>query len=177
MNSSSKSERQQKIDDIRAETMDKVAVKAEKGFRDTRFNWLRTQPRRRMLVITCFVILGIYGYSTLTDRSGISLISLVAYFACMWLLRIAVRHMANLPPEVIDERMLQVRNNSYRLAYMGLTVFLIIGLFTYVFNKSLSAIFGIPLFTTEQVSNLFWVVFFASLILPGSMIAWTEREV
>jgi len=83
----------------------------------------------------------------------------------------------HLPTEVIDERMLQVRNNSYRLAYLGLTGFVMLAMITFVINQILWKSMGIPLFTAEQVSDLFWVVFFASFILPGSMIAWTEREV
>jgi len=67
-----KSERQQRIDEMRAKSIDKVAIMAERGFRDTRFNWLRTQSRRRMLVLACFTILGIYGYSLLADRPVIS---------------------------------------------------------------------------------------------------------
>lgn len=167
----------------------------EKGTRalltdeNSKFKWLRFQRNRRVLVVLellglVLIALGSY-YSSIKISLGISgeteilWFSLAAIVAIMLtlgsysLLRIAVRGIADAPNELLDERQIQIRDSSYRLAYLGMG-YLILGLFLLMFYGP-----DLRLFESEGNDGSFLVIssLFVFASLPSMFIAWREKDI
>jgi uncharacterized BrkB/YihY/UPF0761 family membrane protein len=89
------------------------------------------------------------------------------------LLRIAVRGIADAPNELLDERQIQIRDSSYRLAYLGMG-YLILGLFLLMFYGP-----DLRLFESEGNDGSFIVIatLFVFASLPSMFIAWREKDI
>jgi hypothetical protein len=89
------------------------------------------------------------------------------------LLRIAVRGLADAPNELLDERQIQIRDSSYRHAYLAMG-YVILGLF-------LLMIYGpdLRLFESEGNDGSFIVIatLFVFASLPSMFIAWREKDI
>ena len=167
----------------------------EKGTRalltdeNSKFKWLRFQRNRRVLVILellglVLIALGSY-YSSIKSSLGLSgeteilWFSLAAIVAIMLtlsaysFLRIAVRGIADAPNELLDERQIQIRDSSYRLAYLGMG-YLILGLFLLMFYGP-----DLRLFESEGNDGSFLVIssLFVFASLPSMFIAWREKDI
>ena len=167
----------------------------EKGTRalltdeNSKFKWLRFQRNRRVLVILellglVLIALGSY-YSSIKSSLGLSgeteilWFSLAAIVAIMLtlgaysLLRISVRGIADAPNELLDERQIQIRDSSYRLAYLGMG-YLILGLFLLMFYGP-----DLRLFESEGNDGSFLVIssLFVFASLPSMFIAWREKDI
>ena len=167
----------------------------EKGTRalltdeNSKFKWLRYQRNRRMLVILellglVVIALGSY-YQSIKTNLNISgaveviTFSLAAIAAIMLtlgtysLLRVAVRGIADAPNELLDERQIQIRDSSYRQAYLAMG-YLILVLFLIMF-------FGpdLRLFEPEGNDGSFLLIasLFAFASLPSMFIAWREKDI
>ena len=167
----------------------------EKGTRalltdeNSKFKWLRFQRNRRILVVlellgVVLIALGSYYTSmksalNLSDATEIITFSVAAILAIMLtlgtysLLRIAVRGIADAPNELLDERQIQIRDSSYRHAYLAMG-YLILGLFLLMF-------YGPDLRLFESEGNDGSFIFIASLFLfaslPSMFIAWREKDI
>jgi hypothetical protein len=167
----------------------------EKGTRalltdeNSKFKWLRYQRNRRMLVVLellglVVIALGSY-YQSVKANLNISgaveviTFSLAAIAAIMLtlgtysLLRVAVRGIADAPNELLDERQIQIRDSSYRHAYLAMG-YLILVLFLVMF-------FGpdLQLFEPEGNDGSFLLIasLFAFASLPSMFIAWREKDI
>ena len=167
----------------------------EKGTRalltdeNSKFKWLRYQRNRRMLVVLellglVVIALGSY-YQSIKTNLNISgaveviTFSLAAIAAIMLtlgtysLLRVAVRGIADAPNELLDERQIQIRDSSYRQAYLAMG-YLILVLFLVMF-------FGpdLQLFEPEGNDGSFLLIasLFAFASLPSMFIAWREKDI
>jgi hypothetical protein len=167
----------------------------EKGTRalltdeNSKFKWLRYQRNRRMLVVLellglVVIALGSY-YQSIKTNLNISgaveviTFSLAAIAAIMLtlgtysLLRVAVRGIADAPNELLDERQIQIRDSSYRQAYLAMG-YLILVLFLVMF-------FGpdLRLFEPEGNDGSFLLIasLFAFASLPSMFIAWREKDI
>ena len=89
------------------------------------------------------------------------------------LLRIAARGIADAPNELLDERQIQIRDSSYRLAYLGMG-YLILGLFLMMFYGP-----DLQLFQPEGNDGSFLLIaaLFAFASLPSMFIAWREKDI
>jgi glycopeptide antibiotics resistance protein len=89
------------------------------------------------------------------------------------LLRVAVRGIADAPNELLDERQIQIRDSSYRQAYLAMG-YLILVLFLVMF-------FGpdLRLFEPEGNDGSFLLIasLFAFASLPSMFIAWREKDI
>jgi hypothetical protein len=167
----------------------------EKGTRalltdeNSKFKWLRYQRNRRMLVVLellglVVIALGSYDQSVkanLNISGAVEVItfSLAAIVAIMLtlgaysLLRVAVRGIADAPNELLDERQIQIRDSSYRHAYLAMG-YLILVLFLVMF-------FGpdLQLFQPEGNDGSFLLIasLFAFASLPSMFIAWREKDI
>ena len=89
------------------------------------------------------------------------------------LLRVAVRGISEAPDELLDERQIQIRNTSYRYAYltMGYLAFFVLGV----------AIGGPELVLFEPQGNdgsyLVIASLFAFASAPSMFLAWRERDI
>ncbi|MEO0422035.1 MAG: hypothetical protein AAF184_06850 [Pseudomonadota bacterium] len=163
--------------ELRREMLQRVEQMAEREFADTRFDWLRSLPRRRALVVVCYTTLVLYGIGVFGGFAVLTLVSLIAYMATLWLLRLAVRSAVDLPEEVVDERMRAVRGVTYREAFIGTMVLMSAYLMVYIGNALLAKQGVFAPITADQLHELAFVMFFAALALPGALYAWRERHV
>ena len=167
----------------------------EKGTRalltdeNSKFKWLRSQRNRRLLVVLnvlgiALVSLGSY-YPTLKTNinldtdTEIVIYSVTAIFVIFLTLgaysylRVAVRGIADAPDELLDERQIQIRNTSYRYAYLAMG-YIVLGLLLLMF-------FGpeLEMFQPEgnDGSYLAIATMFAFTAAPSMILAWRERDI
>ena len=154
-----------------------------------KFNWLRPQRNRRILVVVIWigivlVAMGSYWPTLKTNLSlpgGIDAIvfSVTAIFVILAvvggysLLRVSVRSIADAPDELLDERQIQVRDTSFRYAYylmgyivMALMLLMIIGP-------------KVQLFQPEGNDGSYLVIatLFAFASMPSMVLAWREKDI
>ncbi|MFM2184871.1 MAG: hypothetical protein RIS55_519 [Actinomycetota bacterium] len=167
----------------------------EKGTRalltdeNSKFKWLRSQRNRRLLVVLnvlgiALVSLGSY-FPTLKTNinldadTEIVIFSVTAIFVIFLTLgaysylRVAVRGIADAPDELLDERQIQIRNTSYRYAYLAMG-YIVLGLLLLMF-------FGpeLEMFQPEgnDGSYLAIATMFAFAAAPSMILAWRERDI
>jgi len=167
----------------------------EKGTRalltdeNSKFKWLRSQRNRRVLVVLeifglLLVALASY-YETIKQGLGLSagvelgffialaILAIVLVLGGYSLLRIAVRGIADAPDELLDERQIQIRNTSYRFAYLAMC-YLVLALVLLIF-------FGpeVSLFQAEgnEGSYLMIAMLFAFGSAPSMILAWREKDI
>jgi hypothetical protein len=156
---------------------------------NSKLKWLRYQKNRRVLVVLevlgiVLVALGSYYTSikSALNPSGsteIIVFSLAVILVIMLtlgaysLLRIAARGIADAPNELLDERQIQIRDSSYRLAYLVMG-YLILGLFLLMFYGP-----DLRLFESEGNDGSFIVIatLFGFASLPSMFIAWREKDI
>lgn len=166
----------------------------EKGTRallteeNSKFAWLRSQRNRRALVvleILGLVLIALASYlpglkaeQNLTIQTEIALllaaiVIVMGYLVGYSLLRIAVRGIADAPDELLDERQIQIRNTSFRYAYLSVG-YLVIALLALMF-------FGpeLQLFQAEgnDGSYLMIATLFAFASAPSMILAWREKDI
>ena len=167
----------------------------EKGTRalltdeNSKFKWLRSQRNRRVLVLfqlLCIVLVSLGSYYptlktnlNLDTETEIVVFNVTAIFVVFLglgaysFLRVAVRGIAEAPDELLDERQIQIRNSSYRYAYlaMGWIVFVLI----------LLLLIGPELQFFQPEGNdgsyLMIATLFAFSALPSMILAWRERDI
>jgi len=167
----------------------------EKGTRalltdeNSKFKWLRSQRNRRVLVV--LNILGIVLVSlgsyypvlktnlNLNSETELVVFSVTALFVIFLTLgaysylRIAVRGIADAPDELLDERQIQIRNTSYRYAYLAMCYLILALLLLMFFGPELQ------LFQPEgnDGSYLAIAALFAFAAAPSMILAWRERDI
>lgn len=167
----------------------------EKGTRallsdeNSNFKWLRSQRNRRILVLVnilglVLVALGSY-YPTLKANLDISLeteLTIIVVLALLvvsmvvggyTLLRVAVRGIADAPDELLDERQVQIRNTSFRYAYLAMGYLVLALLLLMFFGPELQ------MFQSEgnDGSYLMIATLFAFAAAPSMILAWREKDI
>lgn len=142
---------------------------------------IRTIPltRRRLAVVlqfSCYPLIlllrQVVGLPT-GLAAGLALIGFVIASVYLYY-RTGLWHFGNAPDEQVDERQIQIRNQAYRYAYVGLSLAVMLG----IIFVTLAVDFRWSLPTTyEQLSPLFWVAWTFVMTLPSSILAWTEPDV
>jgi len=167
----------------------------EKGTRalltdeNSKFKWLRSQRNRRVLVVLnmlgiVLVSLGSYypvlkTNLNLNSETELVVFSVTALFVIFLTLgaysylRIAVRGIADAPHELLDERQIQIRNTSYRYAYLAMCYLVLALLLLMFFGPDLE------LFQPEgnDGSYLAIAALFAFAAAPSMILAWRERDI
>jgi hypothetical protein len=88
-------------------------------------------------------------------------------------LRISVRHVADVPNEELDERILAVRDRMFRAAYITVTALVAI---LWVLATVMVGRKGVVV-TTSLTYGVGFGFFWLMMILPTVFYAWTEPEV
>lgn len=156
---------------------------------NSKYRWLRLQRNRRILVVFMalgFLLISLGSYwptlkanldlSSTQEVTVYSVSAVIGVFLILGsygLLRIAVRGIAEAPNELLDERQIQVRNESYRYAYMFM------GLIVTALMLILIAGPGIELFSPEAQdgSYVLIAVLFTFASLPSMVLAWREKGI
>jgi hypothetical protein len=89
------------------------------------------------------------------------------------LLRVAVRGIADAPDELLDERQIQIRNTSFRYAYLSVG-YLVIALLLLMFYGP-----ELQLFEAEGNDGSFLMIatLFAFASAPSMILAWREKDI
>ncbi len=80
----------------------------------------------------------------------------------------------NAPDDQLDERQMQIRNQAYRYAYMGVSALIVVSMLFLLVSEELKWRITIGY---DQINLLFWTVWTIVMTLPSSILAWTEPEV
>lgn len=154
--------------------MSDVERKAARDFSDTKYDWIRTEARRRLLVIITFALVLAYGLSNYFDLVFVTLPALIGYMICLWLLRMSVRGITDYPDDIVDERMREKRGYTYRYAYLGVMILISAYMVIYIANQVLAKPGYVSPITADQLHDMCFAFFFAGLALPSALYAWTE---
>ena len=149
-----------------------------KDLSDTRWDWLRT-PRGLTVVIglslfILFVAPVIVWF--VDDGIGFVPLSMVAgVFVAWFLLRRAVRLVADAPDDALDERLIEVRNRTYLSAYRAIAGVLGLIVTALLFWSIVEIRAGTPAatfsLTWPQANALVWFVFAQIMLMPSLTLA------
>ena len=143
---------------------------------DIKFNSLRTrQARRRLVVLWVVLFVGEMLTAFLNNSTGvfvsaaITVLLLWGYFA----IRTSVRHVADTPDELLDERQIAVRDRSYLNAYRIISSIFVVA----SFGISLALDMGAHLKNSINWTDSTPLVSICLLVavLPSLVLAWTDR--
>lgn len=160
---------------LRRDALAMIEDQVERDLNDESWAWLRTRNRRRGLVLLTFSILLIYAFGT--ANPFVTLAALVAYGVCLWLLRKATRTITDIPDELVDERMRDVRGVTYRLSYLGTMTLISVYLVIYIGNRLMAQHEWMTELSAADLHDLAFVLFFACMALPSAVFAWREPEI
>lgn len=143
---------------------------------DTRFNFLRTRKSRRLLVFVLAVLTVLVSISSLLPNKAASYVGTLGGLLLLFgylLIRTSVRHIADSPDELLDERQIALRDRSYLHAYRIISsvfTLVLVGLFIRV---DLSE-------SSFDISNWWGVGTWFALILfmaglPSMVVAWLDQ--
>ena len=155
-----------------------VAASAEKVLTDHRFDWLRTSRNRVLLAIATIIVIALVP-AAYAVNSVVGLLAILATFGMYLLLRLAVRSIADLPDEYLDERQVSIRDDAYRAAFLwfaGLVVVMVSALLLLFMFRSTNGVLTLSL-TWETLFGWVWVVIAASMCMPSIVLALRDREV
>lgn len=164
-------------------------VKSLLSDENSKYRWLRSQRNRRILVV--LMALGILLISfgsywptlktnlNLTSTQEITIYTIAAALCTLsvlggyGLLRIAVRGLADAPDELLDERQIQIRNSSYRYAYIVMANVVVVLLILLFVGP------GLELFSTKgnDGSYILIALIFAFSSMPSMVLAWREKDI
>lgn len=161
------------------------AKSVEKQLNDTQWDGLRTRGAKAFLLVSTnlLLVVGTVFLFIVGDNawSALSLIYILLLFAFWFLLRQSVRLVADAPEEALDERLIQIRDRGYVIAYRWLALLVIsLGTALMVFTISVDALtesngftYNIPL-TWPQVQAVFWLIFAYTAMLPSMAVIGQE---
>ncbi len=161
------------------------AKSVQKQLNDTQWDGLRTRGAKIFLLVSTNMLLavGTVFLFTVGDNvwSTLSLIYILLIFAFWFLLRQSVRLVADAPEEALDERLIQIRDRSYVIAYRWLallviilgTALLVFTIFTDFLPESDGFTYSIPL-TWPQIQAVFWLIFAYTAMLPSMAVISQE---
>jgi hypothetical protein len=149
-----------------------------KDLSDTRWNWLRTPRGLTVVIAVSSFILFIAPVIVwfLDDGIGFIPLSMVAgVFVAWFLLRRAVRLVADAPDDALDERQIGIRNRTYLSAYRAIaSVFGLIAT-ALLFWSIVEVRAGVPAatfsLTWPQANALVWFVFAHIMSMPSLTLA------
>jgi hypothetical protein len=163
------------------ETTDRKGV--TKDLADTRWDWLRTPSGLAILIGLTIAVL--YGgpVAVWFFDDGIGLVPLLlvgAIFAVWFLLRRAVRLVADAPDDALDERLIAIRDRMYLSAYRQLVSVIsvaLIGILVWAFWSDQEGGISVALSVTwPQVNAVIWFILGQILVLPSLVLAVALRQ-
>jgi len=170
-----------RINDWLWQTTDRRAV--TRDLADTRWDWLR-RPRGLDAVIA-LSLLALYAGPVavwfIDDGIGILVLVLVASIFGVWfLLRRAVRLVADAPDEALDERLIAIRDRIHLSAYRSLGSLMSVGLVAILAwslwsgeEEGLSVAFSV---TWPQTNAVVWFVLGQIIVSPSLALAIALRQ-
>ena len=136
----------------------------------------RNQKNRRILILLISFLIIVLALSVFIEqpkvRSYLEIATLASVLILYFKLRASVRHVADAPDELLDERLIAIRNAGYLDAYRNMGGICVVYVFTYFLIAS--EIFSLPLPTSETGFSQTIVSYFMWLAcMPSMVLAWT----
>ncbi len=157
-----------KAEKMRADALAQIAPKVRRELEDTRFDWIRSWPRRRVLALATSFFAALLGLGIALEHTPLMVLSLITYALLAYLGRRAVRAIVDWPDELLDERLLEIRNQVFRYAYLGLVCALSVALVLSISFYSLTSLMP----TTDHVAGMLIGLFALAMSLPTIAYAW-----
>lgn len=150
---------------------------------DTKWDWLRTPRGLGVVIATAFVVLFAFPVLVWHFDDGFGVIPLVfvaSIFGVWFLLRRAVRLVADAPDEALDERLIAIRNRVYLTAFRALAnVIGVLGVMFLVWAIQADVEGVIPVslaITWPQANAVVWFLFAQVLVWPSLALAIALRR-
>jgi hypothetical protein len=152
---------------------------------DVRWDGLRTRGSKIFLLVgsNFVLIVGTVALFLMEDTPWTSyvLIQIALIFINWFMLRKSVRLIADAPEEFLDERLVQVRNKAYVLAYQllggllltALTALLVFAIVTDFSPDSDGFTYEVTV-TWTQLQGAFWLFCGDALLLPSMAVIWRD---
>jgi hypothetical protein len=157
----------------------------DKELDDVRWDGLRTRGSKIFLLIgsNFVLIVGTVALFLMEDTpwTAYVLIQIALIFVNWFMLRKSVRLIADAPEEFLDERLVQVRNQAYVLAYRllggllltALTALLVFAIVTDFSRDSDGFTYEVTV-TWTQLQGAFWLFCGYALMLPSMAVIWRD---
>lgn len=154
-----------------------------KDLSDTRWDWLRTPRGLTAVIAVSFFVLFVAPVIVWFVDDGIGIIPLVmiaGVFAVWFLLRRAVRLVADAPDDALDERLVAIRNRIYLSAFRALATvlsFMVMALLIWAFQADDSGVMTMTLsLTWPQTNAVVWFLYGQILVWPSLALAIALRQ-
>ena len=136
----------------------------------------RNQKNRRILILLTSFLIIVLALTVFIEqpkvRSYLEIATLASVLILYFKLRESVRHVADAPDELLDERLVAIRNAGYLNAYRNIGGISIVYVFTYVLIAYEIASLSLPTnaigFSQTIVSYFMWFA-----CMPSMVLAWT----
>lgn len=135
----------------------------------------RTPAARRVLTVVWILAVAlVIALSVVGNPTGV-VIGIALLVGSIALLRLSVASMADIPEELVDERIVAVRNRAYWLAYVIVsTAVALTGLAAWIAADAAATRWQPG---PDQLQAFFWGVTGLTAGLPSAILAWTETEI
>ncbi|MFN7149305.1 MAG: hypothetical protein ACK4V6_07470 [Microthrixaceae bacterium] len=153
-----------------------VAQNAERLLADTNYDWLRTSRALLALVVMYVVSTVAMSVCWLAWGSIAGISSVVLWLSVFLLLRVAVRSQADLPDEMLDERMRSERDSVYVGAYRLVASTVSLGATAALIAVEFGSGDGSITFNFDSMSAVFWTLFSLVLGAPSLVLAISQRS-
>jgi len=157
----------------------------DKELDDVRWDGLRTRGSKIFLLVgsNFVLIVGTVALFLMEDTpwTAYVLIQISLIFVNWFMLRKSVRLIADAPEEFLDERLVQVRNKAYVLAYQllgGLLLTALTALLVFAivsdFSPDSDGFTYVVTVTWTQLQGAFWLFCGYALMLPSMAVIWRD---
>ncbi len=142
---------------------------------DSHFNRLRS-PSALRLVVGVYLLAVVVMTGLWTRSPGLGLAGITLWFVSFLALRLAVRSQADLPDEVLDERMIVERDRSYLHAYRLFAGLMTIGATTALFVVVVSGDDETISLNYNTTNAIFWLVLAVAMGAPSIALALLQCQ-
>lgn len=147
-----------------------------KSQRDTRLNFLRTRRSRRLMIGLLTLLTVVVALSSFLPEKGSSYVGTLGGLLLLsgyLLIRTSVRHIADSPDELLDERQIALRDRSYLHSYRIISTVFSLILVAFFIRIDLSE-------STLEIVDWWGTGTWFSLImlmagLPSMVVAWLDK--
>lgn len=164
-------DRQRQRDEAHVEQM------ADQVMRDTRWDRVRgLRTRQGLVVVLAVLVLSMVPAYLVGGALGVLP---VAGATAVWLvLRLAVRVVAELPEQYLDERQSNRRNRAYVSAYQAFSgAMLVVGMGFFGWSLAVAPADLVLRLNIDVILGAYFTLTALALTLPTAVMAWTEPEV
>jgi len=153
----------------------------QKDLSDTKWNWLRTPRGLTVVIAVTFLVVFVAPVIVWFVDDGVGILPLVmvaGVFGVWFLLRRAVRLVADAPDDALDERLIAIRNRVYLSAFRALATVVPVmaaALLVWAFQADDGGVLTLSL-TWPQLNAVVWFLFGQILVWPSLALAIAMRR-